>query len=60
MKTVPNRPATLLSTMLASTAAVSLLGVLLSVAVSYRVRGEHRQPSAPRPRAAHIATYALA
>jgi len=46
--------------MISAVAAVSLVGVLVGVAVSYQPRVERKPAEAPRPRITHIAAFALA
>ena len=60
MKTVSLAEHSTLSTMIAAVAAVSLVGVLVCVAVSYQPRVERKPAEAPRPRVTHIAAFALA
>lgn len=60
MTTVPRAEHSTLSTMISAVAAVSLVGVLVGVAVSYQPPVERKPAEAPRPRITHIAAFALA
>ena len=61
MTTAPSAErSTTLSTMLAAAAAVSLLGVLVGVAISYEPPVERKPAESPRPRVSQTVAVALA